>query len=175
MILQNTNIKPEILLYRSISSPLKLNNTGEDIMSVTQHIKVTAVASLILLPFWEVMQIIWFSIGSIFIDSDHYIYYVLRRKRFDIKEMFRYHEKLFANRDKVPYAGICIFHTMDFFILIGIISFYSPIFLYILIGLIFHFIADIIHLYKHNYLYGRAFFFIEHLIRRRRHIGYPYF
>jgi len=144
-------------------------------MTLVQHIKLTAVASLILLPYWKGIQILWFAIGSILIDSDHYIYYVLRRKRFGVKEMFEYHEKLFAQKDKIPYAGICIFHTIDFFILIGILSFYFPVFLYILIGLLFHFITDLIFLYKHNYLRGRAFFFIEHLIRKRRDAGYPYF
>jgi len=144
-------------------------------MTLVQHIGLTAVASLIMLPFWNWIQIVWFSIGSILIDVDHYIYYVVRKKRFGIKEMFKYHDSLFAQKDKIPYAGICVFHTIDFFILIGILSFYFPVFLYLLIGLIYHFLVDIIFLYKHNYLYGRAYFFIEHLIRKQRHSGYPYF
>jgi type IV secretory pathway VirB3-like protein len=144
-------------------------------MTLVQHIGLTAVVSLIMLPFWNWIQIVWFSIGSVLIDIDHYIYFVLRRKRFGIREMFKYHDRLFAQKDKIPYAGICIFHTVDFFILIGILSLYYHVFFYLLIGLLFHFLVDFIHLYKNNYLYGRAYFFIEHLIRRRRHSGYPYF
>ncbi|MBI4690375.1 MAG: hypothetical protein HY754_08940 [Nitrospirae bacterium] len=144
-------------------------------MTLAQHVKLTAVASLILLPFWNGIQLFWFCVGSILIDVDHYIYYVLRRKRFGIKEMFEYHDNLWSQKNKIPYAGICIFHTIDFFILIGILSFFFPFLLYLLIGLIFHFIIDIVFLYKHNYFWGRAFFFIEHLIRKRRHAGYPYF
>jgi len=144
-------------------------------MTLVQHAKLTAIAALFLLPFWSGMQILLFSIGSIFIDIDHYIFYVFRCRRLSIKGMFEYHEKLFEQKDRIPYAGICIFHTIDFFIIIGILSFYYHIFLYLLIGLLFHFVVDLIYLYRNNYLLGRAYFFIEHFIRKKRHAGYPYF
>ncbi len=107
-------------------------------MTLTQHTKLTGVAALLLFPFWNGTQLFWFAVGSILIDIDHYIFYVLRCRRFDIRGMFRYFDDLQEIQKSIPYAGLCIFHTLDFFVLIGLLALYRPFFFYLLAGLLFH-------------------------------------
>lgn len=110
------------------------------------------------------------------IDFDHYIFYVQRCRKFDLRGMFHYHDLLFKNRDKLPYAGMCLFHTVDFFVLVWLASFYYKPLLFLLYGLVFHLALDMLFLAKHDYFFGRSFFVLEHLIRAKRHKkhGYPY-
>ncbi len=144
-------------------------------MTLMQHTKLTGAAALLLLPFWDAMQIFWFAVGSILIDIDHYIFYVMRCRRFDIRGMFRYFNDLQEIQKSIPYAGLCIFHTLDFFVLVGLLAFYHPAFLYLLAGLLFHFAVDLVHLYRCRFIFGRAFFIIEHIIRKRRYAAdYPF-
>lgn len=159
------------------STPRRSPPRGEAI-SLSGHVKITAAASLILLPLLGLKQAALFAAGSVLIDIDHYIYYVQRCGKFGLRGMFRFHDELFLNRGRIPYAGICIFHTVDFFVLTALAAAFVHGDLYFfLFGLLFHFFIDIITLSKHDYVFGRAFFVIEHLIRARRHRkrGYPYY
>lgn len=134
-------------------------------------------SSLVLWPFLKPVEILAFAAGNIFIDIDHYIYYVQRCKRLDPRGMFAYHEELFSKRRDIPYAGICIFHTVDFFVLVGAIAVFNRMFLFLLAGLLVHFVTDLVTLWRGRYLSGRAFFVIEHIQRARAHKkrGYPYY
>ena len=144
-------------------------------MTLRQHATLTAAASLFLLPFWNWTQLLLFSAGSVLIDVDHYLLYVWRRKRLGIADMFEYHQELFTRRASIPYAGICIFHTVDFFALCLVLALWFPLLWYLLAGLVFHFLLDVLFLLRHDYALGRAYFVLEHYLRKRRHPRYPYF
>ena len=145
-------------------------------MNLPAHAKATGVAALFLIPFWSVAQLAAFAVGSILIDVDHYVFYIFRRRRFDVKGMFAYFEELQEVQHHIPYAGICILHTMEFYLLVYLLSRTYPILTPAFIGMVFHFGLDLIHLRQHRFLTGRAFFIIEHIIRVRRYgKRYPFF
>lgn len=133
-------------------------------MSLGSHLKYTAVASTIMLVFWDLQQILWFAIGSILIDADHYIFYVFKCKRFDIKGMFTYYDMLTREKDSITYLGIFVFHTVEFFIVAGILSLYIPLMFYLLLGMFFHYILDIMYLYKLKCIKLRAYSLIQGFI-----------
>jgi hypothetical protein len=143
-------------------------------MNLTAHAKATGVAALCLLPFWTGVQLLGFAVGSILIDVDHYLFYVCRRRRFDVKGMFAYFDDLQELQHRIPYAGICILHTVEFYLLVFVLSRFYPFFTPVFIGMLYHFGLDLIHLHRHRFLTGRAFFIPEHLIRVRRYKGYPF-
>jgi hypothetical protein len=146
-------------------------------MRLVQHVKYTTIASTALLFLWNLPQIAWFAVGSIFIDVDHYIAYVLRFKRFDVKGMFQYfNEWLPENKEKISYGGICIFHTIEIYLMIWIASAYFPFLYFILTGMIFHIVLDYVYLFRNKAIFTRAFSIIEHFIRVGKHgkNGYPY-
>ena len=146
-------------------------------MKLQEHVKYTALGSAAMLPFFTLPQIISFAIGSIFVDIDHYLFYVFRVKKLDLKSMFEYCNSNPPIKDKIPYAGVFIFHTLEFLVVLGFASQYYPLIGFILIGILFHMVLDTLHFASYNHVFFRAFSFIEHLIRVRKHkpLGYPYF
>jgi hypothetical protein len=145
-------------------------------MRLSQHVKYTTILSVILLPFWNIEQIFLFAIGSVLIDIDHYIFYILRFKRFDLKGMFEYYEGWLPSvKDKIPYAGICIFHTIEIYLILIVSAAYISGVLYLVVGLAFHQALDLIALKRSNSLFKRSYSIIEHFIRVKRckRLGYP--
>jgi hypothetical protein len=145
-------------------------------MTLKQHAIYTGLPVLLLLPVGSLGTLTLFACGSMLIDVDHYFLFVFREKRLGIREMFRYHDFLFSRKDEIPYSGICLFHSLEIFALIAFFACFLPVLLWLLGGMVYHLLLDLLHLYRHNYLSGRALSVIEHLIRARKHrrLGYPY-
>lgn len=142
-------------------------------MKLSQHLAVTGIAAAALLPVWN-EEILLFSVGSVLIDVDHYLLYIRRTGRFDIRGMFRYFEELWKIEKNIPYVGLCLFHTFDFFLAVGVLSLHYPALQPLLAGLLFHFAVDMIDLVRKGVPFIRAYFLLEHLIRRKGK-GYPYY
>jgi len=143
-------------------------------MTLTQHLAVTGVAAAALSPYLNGEGILLFSAGSVLIDVDHYLLYVQRTQRCDIRGMFRYFDELQPVQKTIPYVGLCLFHTVDFFLLVGILALFHPVLLPLLAGFLFHFAVDLIALYRKGVPFIRPFFLVEHAIRRRSE-GYPWY
>jgi len=108
------------------------------------HILFGAIFSLILFLFFRVSlfySIIVF-LASVFIDIDHYFFYVKRKKDWNLKRAFKWYVALEKNHKPI----MNIFHNIEFLILILIISFFYNIFFFILIGSLLHLIIDVIYL-----------------------------
>ena len=101
--------------------------------------------------------IIWTS--SIFIDVDHYLFYAITKKDWSLRNAYKYfikmnslHNKLSRKeRRKLPYNVFCIFHGIEAILFLILLSLFHKIFLYILIGFIFHEFLDFIYLIYHGY------------------------
>jgi hypothetical protein len=90
--------------------------------------------------------------------------------------MFRYYEEWLPSvKDKIPYAGICIFHTMEFNLILIVSAAYTSGVLYLVVGLAFHQALDLIALKISKSLLKRPYSIIEHFIRVKRckKLGYP--
>ncbi len=143
-------------------------------MNLKQHLAATGAASAALIPICEPTGILLFACGSILIDVDHQLFYFNRTGRYDVSGMFRYfRENVDENLASIPYLGVCIFHTIEFFLLVTVLSFYFPLLDYLLAGLIFHILLDIYDLIRLKVPFIRAYSLIEHLIRKRQS-GYPF-
>ena len=143
-------------------------------MTLTQHAVLTGVAAVGLAPLLDGESLALFAAGSILIDVDHYLLYIQRTHRFDIGGMFRYFADLQPIQKTIPYVGLCIFHTVDFFLLVALLSCFQPLFIPLLAGLLFHFMIDILDLYRKGVQFIRPYFILEHVIRRRKK-GYPWY
>lgn len=143
-------------------------------MTLKQHLAVTGAAAAALLPFREPAEILLFAAGSVLIDVDHYILYVQRTRSLSIRGMFRYFDELLPIQKTIPYVGLCLFHTFDFFLLVGILALFHPFLLPLLAGFLFHFAFDLIDLRRKGVPFIRAYFLLEHAIRRRAD-GYPWY
>jgi len=143
-------------------------------MTLTQHLALTGAAAAALSPVLSGAELGLFAVGGVLIDVDHYLLYIQRRRSLSVPGMFRYFRELEPIQSGIPYVGLCIFHTVDFFILLGVLAIFHPLFLYLLAGCLFHFCLDLFDLKRKGVLTIRPFFLMEHLIRRRSK-GYPWY
>ena len=111
-----------------------------------QHIIFSTIFCLILYPFIGLNTlVVW--VVSIFIDVDHYFWYIINQKSWNLLKAYKKcknKEFLFKYRYMLH-----IFHLNELLIIIGLLSFFSIIFFYIFIGMLFHYILDWIHMYMH--------------------------
>ena len=102
--------------------------------------------------------------SSILIDVDHWMVYVKEKKDFSIRRAYRW---IIDNAEKHKKQGktfLCIFHTIEFFIIMFILSFYSDIIFYITVGCSFHFLLDLIYSYLYKGESRKPLSIIAHLI-----------
>jgi hypothetical protein len=143
-------------------------------MTLTQHIALTGIAAAALTPIMSGGELVLFAIGGVLIDVDHYLLYVQRRRNLSIPGMFRYFNELQPIQSNIPYVGLCIFHTIDFFILLAVLAYFYPLVSYLLAGCLFHFAIDLFDLRRKKAIFIRPYFLLEHFIRRRSK-GYPWY
>jgi len=107
-------------------------------------------------PFYT--SLIFFS--SVFIDTDHYLWYVIQKKDFNLKKAFYF----FKNLKKHP-PYLMIFHTLEFFLLILILSFFWKSFFYVFLGMLFHVSLDIIYEINKDVLSCREYFLTRKIFK----------
>lgn len=143
-------------------------------MRLKNHLIATAMAAAPMLIMSTPTETALFCTGSIFIDVDHQIYYTLKTGRYDIPGMFRFfREVIDEHLYSIPYIGVCIFHTVEFFLAVAILALFFPLLQYLLAGLVLHILLDIYDLIRLKVPFIRAYSLIEHMFRRRMN-GYPF-
>jgi hypothetical protein len=143
-------------------------------MTLTQHLVVTGIAAAALAPGSSAGELLLFCSGGVLIDVDHLIFYAVRTGKWDIPGMFRYfREEIDPYLDRIPYLGVCIFHTAECFLAVALAALFFPPCRYLLAGMILHLLLDIFDLIRLKVPFIRAYSLVEHLIRRRTP-GYPF-
>lgn len=143
-------------------------------MNLKNHLIATGLASAPLLVSSTPIETALFCTGSILIDVDHQLFYFIRTGRLGISGMFRFfREDVDEHLNAIPYLGVCIFHTVEFFLFVATLSaFFAPL-KYLLGGMLFHMVLDIYDLTRLKVPFIRAYSLVEHLFRRRMK-GYPF-
>lgn len=92
--------------------------------------------------------------SSVLIDVDHYLYYVCKKHDLSLKNAYNWFisknkfMKSLPLKQREKYKKvIIIFHGIEFWSIIFILSFFHKIFLFVLLGIIIHLIADFIWLF----------------------------
>lgn len=115
-------------------------------MSPLIHFLVSIVISIILFPFYK-WKVIFVLIGGIFIDVDHYLLYYSWFKKTNFLKAYKYFIKFNRYPEKFLNA-FCLFHSIEFLILLVVLSFFFESVFLITIGVTFHYIFDFIFEYK---------------------------
>jgi len=126
-------------------------------MKIDKHILINFVTGIILLNItndFTDRNLLFFIFGGFVFDIDHPIYHLVKYKSLKLNDFFKEHKKLFKTMTPKFY----IFHTFEFIVLFGIISFYY-LNIYFYLGLITHLLSDIA---KYIYTYKKNFSWIKH-------------
>lgn len=105
-------------------------------MKVEHHFLVGVVLSLVLFPFFGFLSF-WALLSSVFIDFDHYLFFIFKKRDLDPFKAFRF----YGSRKCGP-PGLFIFHTVEFLLILGILAFFSDVFLVLFIGAFVHLFVD---------------------------------
>jgi hypothetical protein len=114
-------------------------------MKVIIHFITSSILAAVLYPTfsWKVFLII---AGGVLIDIDHYLWYAYKYKNFSLVKSYKFYA---ANAEKYKiHAGILlIFHSIEFLVVLAVISFYTEFALLLTIGLLLHHLLDLIWVY----------------------------
>jgi len=91
-------------------------------------------------------------LSSILIDVDHYFFYVIKKKDWNPKKAYEWFDEkmekaLVSNscENRVFFSEFYLLHGLEFLIILFILSFIFPFFLFIFVGASFHLLSDIIY------------------------------
>jgi len=109
-------------------------------------------------------------LSSFLIDFDHYIYYVLKMRDFNLRKAYFWYmkrkkivQKIQRNKLKNFYSGIDIFHGLEWVVIFSLLGFYVfNLFYFIALGMFFHLVLDWIH-HRNMPIYPRKFSIIYDL------------
>jgi len=128
------------------------------------HIILGALFSIILFFFGvNYFNCILVFLSSFLIDFDHYLWYIIRKKDFNLKNAYY---TLKGTEKKKLY--LMVFHTIEFLLFILLLSYLWKGFLWIFIGMVFHSILDLIELYKEKELTFREFLLIKYIFSDKK-------
>lgn len=143
-------------------------------MLPSEHILLGLMFSALILFFFPSMGAFGFLIiflSSFVFDADHYLAYIAITKDWSLNKAFEFFITTTDDAkksNKKQQGPLTIFHTIEFILLLGALSFFHVFFLYVLLGLIFHSVLDIYFLYKEKILFMRDFSVILYLKRKRK-------
>lgn len=90
---------------------------------------------------WKVLFVL---IGGVLIDIDHYFWCIYKYKKFNLIACYRFYVNTNASRDFTQHLGLLhIFHTIEFLLLMSLLSLYYDFALLFVIGLIGHYALDL--------------------------------
>ena len=132
-------------------------------MDLKYHFLASALLAAALYPLFGINSL-WAFAGGFFIDIDHYLYATVRQKQFNPIKVYRFCK---GNKKDFKYM-LHIFHTVEVWITLFILSLFSKVFLLISAGLIVHMSMDFIQSYyrRIGINYCRAISLIEWIIKR---------
>ena len=113
-------------------------------MKTWVHTLFSLILAVILYPVfnWKVLLIL---AGGVLIDIDHYFWYIWRYKKFGLLSCYRFLSvETKKNKWKDVSGALFVFHTIEFLLFMVLLSFYNEFVLIFTIGLLPHYIMDIL-------------------------------
>ena len=129
-------------------------------MLISKHLFFGTLFSLILFLIFPNIGILGFFLiilSTFFIDTDHYLFYVYRKKDLNLRRAYNFFverskkRRLMSIEEKknIKYE-ILIFHGIEFGLILSLLTMFFGFFAYILIGVMFHIFLDWIELIIYN-------------------------
>ena len=115
-------------------------------MKTPVHLLISLIIAVAFYPLhsWKVVFII---VGGVLIDIDHYFWYVYKYKELSIIKSYKFYIKNINENNFSNVFGILLaFHTIEFLLLMLALSFYNQFVLIFTIGLLSHYVLDLIYL-----------------------------
>ena len=113
-------------------------------MLIKYHFLFGFIVSLLLYPVYGINVLIIF-FTNLLLDADHYILYIFKFNSFDMVKAHDY----FFNEER-PF--LLFFHTVEFLLVLLLLSFYFRLAFFVLIGVVIHLLPDIYEEMREDYI-----------------------
>jgi hypothetical protein len=114
-------------------------------MHTLTHAVISGLLSIILYPIYGV-NVIYLFLGGFFMDIDHVFMIPFKLKYLNISKQYRQIMHYIKNKSfESVKETLFILHSIEFLIILLVMSFYSEIFILILIGVVLHHLLDMIY------------------------------
>jgi len=110
-------------------------------MDLSKHFIFSLLLSLLLYPFFGFVSLLIF-VGGFLIDVDHYVYHMVRYKKINPLDAYRYCK---SGREGSPQV-LHIFHTYEVLLIIFILALFSEVMGIIVLGILLHIGMDLLDL-----------------------------
>ena len=116
-------------------------------------------------------------LSSVFIDVDHYMFYVWAKKDWSLKNAFNWfmqetikYQKLPKEKKKQKFPMPCIFHGIEALLFLGILYYFTklPFIGFIIIGITFHELLDFISIWHYGYNFNHIGSQINNIINYKK-------
>jgi len=141
-----------------------LERETKSMSSLKVHTIQSVVTSAALYPVMG-ENVIPFGLAVVFIDLDHVIEYVRDTGSLDVRGVFTCSKLIEKNVHK-KFLVINIFHTVEFFLMVLLLAKSFPWLYYVLAGMLYHMLFDLMHVVRNRTPFARAYSNIEYLYRR---------
>ena len=145
-------------------------------MKFKYHLIIGLVISFVLVKFFNFSLLVGLTIflASWLIDIDHYFWYGFSTKDWNPIHAIKWYinsapkwDNLFPKEKEKFKRKICVFHGIEFLLLLAIFSYFHKVFLWVLIGVAIHIAVDWIDLkIKGEPLYNKIFPF--YVVKRNK-------
>lgn len=122
-------------------------------MNAKWHFITSGILAVILLGYFGIWSVFIF-IGGFFLDFDHYLYYGFLKKDWNHKNCFKYFD--FYNYDRACIDELHVFHTIEFAVMLIVLSFFFEFAFAVLIGMALHILLDKFDAWRRNLKAGRV-------------------
>jgi len=129
------------------------------------HLFIGFIASILIYFLFNItlLQTAIVFLSSILIDTDHYLLYIYKKKDFSLTNSIKYSKErrkrwLLMKPEKRKYhkRAIFIFHGIEFWLLLVIISIYFNLIWFVLLGILIHIFLDYLDIiYINDSLYTK--------------------
>jgi len=128
-------------------------------MKPLTHLLFSSILAAVFYPIfgWKALLVL---AGGVLIDIDHYLWYIYKHKSLNLISAYKFYiNNVKTNNYSNVYGILLIFHSIEFFIVMTFLSFYIYFTFIFMIGLLFHYLLDLIFLYR-----GPKHFIVNHSI-----------
>lgn len=132
-------------------------------MNISVHLIASAILTVALYPLYGINSLLVF-IGGFLIDVDHWMWFVQQKKNFSILKAYNYHKN--GDCQKAGVKPLNIFHTVEFLVLVFILSLYSTYIFIITLGIYSHMFLDCLHSWRASPTIERYLFLTTYLFRK---------
>jgi hypothetical protein len=139
-------------------------------MMVSRHIVFSIPPSLaVYFITRSLLDVSLFLSGAVLMDFDHYLDYVIKKRGLGLRKAYRYNlEQMKINLNGLNQSPVLnYFHTIEFFVIISVMTLVFPLFKWLLPGMLFHIALDLTEIFRKYDPKIRTFSIIRSLRHRR--------